>query len=210
MPEQSRYRQAFFDLWSRVYDAPPVQWAIYRPVHGAVLEELRALQARRVLDVGCGTGILTAQMGSDIGGLVCGCDLSRGMLEQATHRRAGPWVQADAASLPVRSGSVDAVVSTEAFHWFADHDVALREFHRALVPGGRMLVAFVNPSSQGPARAARTWSSMAGQSAYWPTRREMRARVEAAGFRVCTQRRVIRIFGVAFPTVLTVAERLER
>ena len=46
-----------------------------------------------------------------------------------------------------------------------------------------MLVAFVNPSSQGPARAARAWSSMAGQSAYWPTRREMRARVEAAGFR---------------------------
>ena len=68
MPGEARYRQAFFDLWSRVYDAPPVQWAIYRPVHGAVLEELRALQARRVLDVGCGTGILTARIGSDIGG----------------------------------------------------------------------------------------------------------------------------------------------
>lgn len=48
--------RSFFDLWSHVYDLPVVQWAIYRPVQEAVLGELRRPLARRILDVGCGTG----------------------------------------------------------------------------------------------------------------------------------------------------------
>jgi ubiquinone/menaquinone biosynthesis C-methylase UbiE len=182
---------------------------VYRPVHEAVLAELRTEPVRRVLDVGCGTGILTARIGALLNGLVCGFDLSFGMLEQATRRRVGPWVQADAVRLPVRDESADAVVSTEAFHWFRDHDAALREFRRILVPGGRIIVAVVNPRSATAARMAQSWFARAGQPAYWPTRAEMRARVEAAGFRVRRQRPVLRVFGLSFPTVVTVAHRTE-
>jgi ubiquinone/menaquinone biosynthesis C-methylase UbiE len=160
-----------------------------------------------VLDVGCGTGILTSRLGSELSGLVCGFDLSFGMLQQAARRRVGPWVQADAVRLPVRDESVDAIVSTEAFHWFTDHDAALREFHRVLVPGGRMIVAFVNPRTRAAGRAVRALSSRAGQPAYWPTQGEMRDRVEAAGLRVRRQSRVVRVFGMSLPTVMTVAER---
>ena len=209
MPGPPVHHRAFFDLWSRVYDVPIVQWTVYRPVHQAVLAELRAEPARRVLDVGCGTGILTASAGGVVDGLVCGFDLCFGMLERATHRRVGPWVEANALALPVRAEAADVVVSTEAFHWFSDHDAALREFRRVLVPGGRLIVAVVNPRAGALARAAGEWFARAGQPAYWPTRSEMRARVEAAGFSVRRQRPVVRLFGVSFPTVVTVARRTE-
>jgi ubiquinone/menaquinone biosynthesis C-methylase UbiE len=209
MPEVPSGRPAFFDAWSRFYDAAPAQWVLYRPVHEAVLAELRTHPVRRVLDVGCGTGILTARTAALLSGLVCGLDLSLGMLERATGRRVGPWVQANAVRLPVNSESVDAVVSTEAFHWFSDHDAVLREFHRVLVPGGRMIVAVVNPRSATAARMAQSWFSRAGQPAHWPTRAEMRARVEAAGLRVRRQKPVLRVFGLSFPTVVTVAQRME-
>jgi ubiquinone/menaquinone biosynthesis C-methylase UbiE len=209
VPEAPGTRRAFFDIWSRFYDAPPAQWMLYRPVHEAVLAELRTQPVRSVLDVGCGTGILTARTGALLSGLVCGFDLSFGMLEHATRRRVGPWVQANAVRLPVRSESADAVVSTEAFHWFTDHDAVLREFRRVLVPGGRIIVAVVNPRSVAAARMAQNWFARAGQPAYWPTRAEMRARVEAAGLRVRRQSPVLRVFGLSFPTVVTVAQRTE-
>jgi ubiquinone/menaquinone biosynthesis C-methylase UbiE len=207
--EVPRARRTFFDIWSRFYDAPPAQWMVYRPVHEAVLAELRTQPVRRVLDVGCGTGILTARAGALLSGLVCGFDLSFGMLEQATRRRLGPWVQADAVRLPARSESADAVISTEAFHWFSDHDAVLREFRRVLVPGGRMILAVVNPRGVAAARMAQNLFARAGQPAYWPTRAEMRARVEAAGLRVHRQSPVLRVFGLSFPTVVTVAHRTE-
>lgn len=207
MAELPPARRAFFDLWSRFYDVPLAQWAIYRPVHEIVLAELSSRPVRCLLDVGCGTGILTARAAHVVGGLVCGFDLSLGMLEQATSRRGGPWVQGDAVHLPVRDGTADAIVSTEAFHWFSDHDAVLREFRRVLVPGGRVIVAVVNPRSPAAACLARRWFTRAGQPAHWPTRPEMRAGVEAAGLRVCRQRAVARVFGLSFPTVVTVAER---
>jgi ubiquinone/menaquinone biosynthesis C-methylase UbiE len=198
-----------FDVWSHVYDAPPVQWALYRPVHEAVLAELRRQPVRRVLDVGCGTGILTTRIGARVSGLVCGLDLSFGMLEQASRRRVGPWVQTDAVRLPLGSESADAVISTEAFHWFTDHPAVLREFRRVLVPGGRVIVAVVNPRSVTAARLAQKWFARAGQPAHWPTRPEMRASVEAAGLRVGRQSPVLRVFGLSFPTVVTVAYRTD-
>lgn len=202
-------RQSFFDLWSRFYDVELVQRAIYRPVHETVLKELRWPPARRILDVGCGTGILTARLRSELdASVVAGCDFSLGMLEQAAERtRSVAWMQGDALRLPLRDASVEAVVCTEAFHWFPDHDAALAEFRRVLVPGGRLLVALVNVRAPATSRVAAASSQVLGTPAYWPTRAEMRDRVEAAGFDVRTQRRVVRIAGLLIPTVLTVAVR---
>lgn len=200
--------RGFFDLWSRVYDLPVVQWAIYRPVQEAVLRELRRPPARRILDVGCGTGILTERLARELDPeLVCGCDFSIGMLEQAVTRRPGPWVQADAQHLPLSRGSVDVVVSTESFHWFPDPEAALAEFGRVLAPGGRLLVGVVNMRTATMSRAASAISARLGEPAHWTTRAEMKRRVERAGFRVLRRHRVARIGGVTLPIVLTVATR---
>jgi len=181
-----------FDLWSTFYDAPLVQWLTYRPEHEAVLGALRRTPHRRVLDVGCGTGRLSARIGHELpGATVVGCDFSRGMLEHAARRTRGAgWVQGNALRLPFRDASFDAVVSTEAFHWFPDQAAALAEFFRVLEPKGRLLVSLINPPAELLSRLARSGSRWLGEPMFWPTRSRMRRQVEGAGFRVAAQQRV--------------------
>jgi ubiquinone/menaquinone biosynthesis C-methylase UbiE len=107
----------------------------------------------------------------------------------------------------MRDGSVGAIVSTEAFHWFRDHEVALAEFRRVLVPGGRLLVALVNPRASATSRLAEAGSRAMGQPASWPTRLEMREGIAAAGLELVAQRRVYRIPGLLMPPILTIATR---
>jgi len=199
-------QRGFFDVWSRVYDLAPVQAAIYHPVHGAVLRELHNHPARHILDVGCGTGDLTARLQSELEPeLIAGCDFSAGMLEQARARtRAVHWLQGDALRLPFRDGLFNALVSTEAFHWFPDPMAALHEFHRVLAPGGIVLVALVNVRVPTTSKVAHAGSKALGQPAHWPTRAEMADRVTNAGFTVEGQQRIVRLGGILIPTVLTV------
>ena len=210
MSAENGPQRGFFDIWSRVYDLAPVQAAIYHPVHDAVLGELRAHPAGRLLDVGCGTGDLTARLRRELTtDLVAGCDFSAGMLEQAAARtRAVRWLQGDATRLPFTDATFEAVLSTEAFHWFPDPDAALREFRRVLGPGGRLLVALVNVRVPTTSRLAHAGSKALGQPAHWPTRAEMAERVRDAGFTVERQKRILRLGGLLIPTVLTVGVKL--
>ena len=201
-------RRSFFDAWSSFYDLPLVQRVVYRPLQDAVVATLRPLAPSRVLDVGCGTGLLTTRMAEEFpGAAVVGCDYSAGMLRQAAARgRRVAWARGDALRLPFRDGSFGAVTSTESFHWFPDHRGALAELFRVTAPGGRLLVAMVNPPAEFVGRVALTGSRLAGQPFYWPTSARMREQVEAAGFRVESQRRIPRLTAaVLFPPVLTVA-----
>jgi ubiquinone/menaquinone biosynthesis C-methylase UbiE len=201
----------FFDLWSRVYDARGVQRLTYRPVQDAVVRALRADAPARILDVGCGTGLLAQRLARELpASRVTGCDFSRGMLRQAG-AHAGPraWVQGDAQRLPFADASFDAVVSTEAFHWFPDPAAALGEFHRVLGARGRLLLAFVNPPFAALGRASRVLSRWLGEPLRWPTPGALRRDVEAAGFAVASQRRVFRLPApLLFPAVLTDAVRV--
>jgi SAM-dependent methyltransferase len=102
----------------------------------------------RVLDVGCGTGILARNAAERVGsvGHVTGLDLDEGMLSVA--RRAGPgieWRQGDATELPFEDATFDAVVSQFALMYFPDRVAALREMWRVLAPAGRLAVAVWAP-----------------------------------------------------------------
>jgi SAM-dependent methyltransferase len=200
----------FFDAWSHVYDLPLVQWLTYRPVHDAVLRVLHADEPRTVLDLGCGTGLLSQRIRRELPRIwVVGCDFSLGMLRRGlAHGHGSTWVQGDAMRLPFRAARFDALVSTEAFHWFPDQPAALAECFRVLATGGRLLVGLVNPLVEPMSDAMHLGSRLVGQPFYWPTRQRMRALVEAAGFRVEAQHRVYRLpAGLVFPPVLTVAVR---
>src|SRR5262245_38118981 len=145
--EPAHAERWFFDVWSVFYDQPLVQRLTYRPVHVAVLRALRRREPGALLDLGCGTGLLTRRLYRAFpNASVVGCDFSHGMLRRAAeHRHQGVWVQGDATRLPFGDARFDTIVSTEAFHWFPDQTTALEECFRVLVPGGRLLVALVNP-----------------------------------------------------------------
>jgi ubiquinone/menaquinone biosynthesis C-methylase UbiE len=201
---------AFFDLWSRFYDQPVVQRLTYKPVHDGVVDALRRYRLQRVLDLGCGTGLLTARLRTELPQLeLVGCDYSRGMLREARARSPRtPWTQGNALDLPFREASFQAVVSTEAFHWFPDQPGALREVRRVLEPSGRVLLALVNPPIEGLGQAAWWASRLVGQPFFWPTPRGMRALLVDAGFRVEEQRRLWRIPGMfLLPPVLSIGVR---
>jgi ubiquinone/menaquinone biosynthesis C-methylase UbiE len=197
-------------VWSRFYDAPLVQRLTYRPVHDAVLADLRTRGRLRILDIGCGTGLLTTRMREELAtSTVVGCDFSHGMLEQGARREPDKsWVQGNALQLPFRDAAFDAVVSTESFHWFPDQHAALVEFRRVLVDGGRALVGLVNPHVEVVSQATHIGSRLIGEPLYWPTSEQMRQQVEGAALTVERQQRIYRLpAGVILGPVLTVAVR---
>jgi ubiquinone/menaquinone biosynthesis C-methylase UbiE len=123
------------------------------------------------------------------------------MLDQARAQHAPvSWMQGSAERLPLPDGAVDAVISTEAFHFF-DHPAALREFHRVLAPGGHVVVAVITPHLP--------TMQLLGDSApaRWPTRGQLRAMFASAGLSVLEQRPVRPWLGSLWPGVATVAVR---
>jgi trans-aconitate 2-methyltransferase len=120
-----------------------------------VLERLAPDPNERILDLGCGTGRLTAELFSAINeGLVVAVDRSESMLRQVAaqhlwHRGPHPidadrlparihMVRADGMHLPF-ADVFDAVFSTATFHWIPDHALLFASVYRALVPGGRLV-----------------------------------------------------------------------
>jgi len=96
----------------------------------------------RVLDAGCGTGKLTAELLAALPqGYVIGVDLSQNMLRTARENlqprfHAGiAFAAADLQHLPFDQ-AFDGIFSTGAFHWVPDHGVLFRSLHCALRPGG--------------------------------------------------------------------------
>lgn len=109
-----------------------------------VAEAAKIDRGQRVLDVACGTGILTREVAARTGptGAVAGLDPSPGMLALAA--RLAPeieWRQGVAESVPFPDRSFDAVVSQFGLMFFADRSRAIREMARVSVTGGRLAVA---------------------------------------------------------------------
>lgn len=112
----------------------------------AVLRMLVPRPGERILDVGSGPGLLACAIGEAVGphGEVLGVDTSRAMVASAGRRCAHlPQVRfevADACRLPVADQAFDAVACLQVLEFVADVAAALRECHRVLRPGGRLLV----------------------------------------------------------------------
>ncbi|MFN8601771.1 MAG: methyltransferase domain-containing protein [Candidatus Binatia bacterium] len=126
-------------------------------------------------------------------------------------QRAVDWVRGDAERLPFRDASFDAIVSTEAFHWFPDQQRAAEELFRVVTPRGLVLVALVNTPARVVADGIHAASRLIGEPFYWPTSADLRACFERAGFTVERQQRIFRLpGGLLLPPVLTRAVRPAR
>jgi ubiquinone/menaquinone biosynthesis C-methylase UbiE len=93
-----------------------------------------------VLDVGTGTGMMTAGLAAS-GHTVIGIDASHAMLTRAV-RRAGSWVVADAARPPFDHRSVDTVIAGNLLHLCPAPDAVLQALAALLRPAGRLIVCW--------------------------------------------------------------------
>ena len=108
-------------------------------------DALPARQGLRILDAGCGTGALSAWLAADH--TVLGIDQSHASLQALQGRGSHALTtQGDLARLPLRSDSVDAVVSNVVIPHVADDALAavLAEWHRVIRPGGVLIFTVFN------------------------------------------------------------------
>jgi SAM-dependent methyltransferase len=115
----------------------PAFFAQWAPI---LCEAADVADARHVLDVACGTGIVArtaAELVAPDRGRVVGLDLNEAMLTVA--RRVRPdldWRQGDAGDLPFEADTFDVVLSQMALMFLPDQPLALREMARVTEPGG--------------------------------------------------------------------------
>ena len=103
-------------------------------------------ELKKVLDVGCGTGLLEEAIFPNLGSLfsVIGLDISLAMLRQARGKLNGSpgvrWINGQAENLPFEAASFDAVVCTNSFHYYRQPLKVLEEFHRVVRSDGWLVL----------------------------------------------------------------------
>jgi SAM-dependent methyltransferase len=152
------------DVWAvgDAYERYVGRWS--RRVAEAVLPWLDVPAGRRWLDVGCGTGVLTAAVLALVDpSEVVGVDPSEGFLAHAWERvgdERAAFQLGDARTLPVPDGRFDAVVSGLALNFVPDPRRAVAEFARVAVPGG-VVAAYVWDYADGMAMLRHFWDAAA-------------------------------------------------
>ena len=123
--------------------------AIFEPWAPLLVAQAALRAGERVLDIACGTGVVTRLVAPQVGptGYVVGLDLNPGMLARARtspppEGAAVEWREGDAAALPFDVSTLDAVLCQLGFQYFSKRQQAAREMYRVLKPTGR-LVALV-------------------------------------------------------------------
>jgi ubiquinone/menaquinone biosynthesis C-methylase UbiE len=146
------------DLGPSAAASPPENYeryfvpAIGEPVALASLRAAALQPGERVLDVGCGTGIVTRLAAAAVGseGSVAGLDVEPGMLAVARSAAADAgieWIEASAESIPLPDESVDVVLCQMSLQFVPDRARAVAEMRRVLVPGGRIVLNVPGPAS---------------------------------------------------------------
>ena len=153
-----------------------------------VVELLAPKPGERMLDLGCGDGVLTKKL-ADLGCDVVGVDSSVPQVEAARKLGLNAFVIAG-EELPYNE-EFDAVFSNAALHWIRRADVMLAGVYRSLRPGGRFVAEC---GGQGCIRKIRTalvealnrrgFEGEARVPWYFPTPAEYATKLERAGFRV--------------------------
>lgn len=145
MQDYKQKSKQSFDLQAETYDYDK-NGLHARNQYQAILEKVKEFQLGKVLDVGCGTGVLLEQLLKVYGGSAnqfFGLDLSKKMLEIADSRLAekATLVQGDAETLPFADCTFDTVLCCDSFHHYPNPQQAIIEFCRVIKPNGRLLIS---------------------------------------------------------------------
>ncbi len=142
MTEHLESTRRYYDDFSRDYER-----ARHEGYH-ALIDDLSVdivapyARGRRVLEVGCGTGLLLSRVAA-IADEAVGVDLSPGMLELA-RQRGLEVVEGSATALPFEDASFDTVYSFKVLAHVEPIEAALREAARVVRPGGHVVIDVYN------------------------------------------------------------------
>jgi len=173
----------------------------------ATLTALAIAPGSVVVDLGCGTGDLTAGARS-LGARAVGVDLSAGMLGAALRRgETTAFARADAARLPFADASCDGAVSGFALRNFVSVETVLDDCARVVKPGGRIALLEIDRPEGGAFAAlfnvyfrrvmpmlgslvsrGYAYRYLASSTAYLPAWPELRSMLGRAGFRDVAKR----------------------
>jgi ubiquinone/menaquinone biosynthesis C-methylase UbiE len=171
---------------------------LMRPHTEAIIKHVSLHAGDRVLDVACGTGIVTRVAVTQFPNLasIVGVDLNPNMLEIArahTPTTSVPveWQESDICALPFPDDSFDVVICQQGLQYVPDKRAAFRDIHRVLVPGGRLIfTVWSRPHRNGAALAealTRHVHADAGRACLapfaWSDADAIRTAVDEAGFR---------------------------
>jgi trans-aconitate methyltransferase len=154
-----------------------------------VLDLLARQPGERILDLGCGDGVLTAKLQS-IGCDVLGVDASSAQVE-ATKKLGVPAQTIDGENLPFEN-EFDAVFSNAALHWMRNNpDAVISGVKKSLRPGGRFVAEMGGARCVEKIRtaliAALDRRNIDGKSAdlwFFPTVEDYSARLQRGGFTI--------------------------
>lgn len=160
-----------------------------------LIEELDLAGDERILDLGCGDGVLTARLAQRVPqGRVLGIDASRGMIDTARRHTAGnlDFAVQDINALDYEN-EFDLAFSNATLHWIKDHRSMLHRVYRALRQGGAIRFSFAaDGNCSGLLTVIKRAMAMPAHRAdfdhfdwpwFMPTLEEYRALVSQSGFR---------------------------
>jgi len=177
-PGQDRLGRAGFESGSDVYERARPGYPDEAVVHLAASTGITG--GSRVLDLAAGTGKLTRQL-RDRGARCIAVEPSPSMREVFVRTVPGvPVMGGTAEEIPVATGTMDAVVVAQAFHWF-DPEVALAEMARVLRPAGGLALVWNERDESDPMVAELVRISTWDRSAPYPVGKDFGAVVARSG-----------------------------
>ena len=130
------------------FSASAEQYDLFSSLHREIADKLLAQVIKEpkpsaLLDVGCGTGCLTAKLKNHFSqSQIIGLDFSQGMLKMACRKHEDiAWVLADGNNLPFCDGSFDILISNLVYQWAGGLTKAFTEARRVLSPHGVLACA---------------------------------------------------------------------
>ena len=179
-------KRHFFDEMAEVWD----KRANASRLRSLLQEELPRFclaSGERVLDVGCGTGNLTAALVSLVGvrGRVAAVDLSPGMIRRARLKVPEPrvvWAECDAMAAPFDRESFDRVFCYSVWPHFEDSKALSEELWRVLRVGGRLHIW--HSISRAAVNEIHRSSGPAIHRDHLPPAAEVEALLRRTGFRI--------------------------
>lgn len=135
---EKEFQWSFDNIYS--YD----EFASIRKVKIIINEMQKQKVKNKILDVGCGGGLLDRKIAKKLNIKIIACDISQTLLKQLPLNKNVKLVNADAFKLPFKNNSFKYVLSSEVLEHFANPQITLKEIYRVLNFKGKVFITVPN------------------------------------------------------------------